>query len=94
MVVKGENRDTAWFAMTDDDWPRIKAGMERWLDPANFDGRTEVSEGDVAAAERAGQPRRKAVEVFYNSACPVCDAGVTNSVAHAKRNAGDWPGPT
>ena len=36
MVVKGQNRDTAWYAMTDDDWPRIKAGMERWLDPANF----------------------------------------------------------
>jgi RimJ/RimL family protein N-acetyltransferase len=37
MVVKGENRDTAWYAMTDDDWPSIKAGMVRWLDPANFD---------------------------------------------------------
>jgi len=37
MVVKGQNRDTAWYAMTDDEWPRIKAGMERWLDPSNFD---------------------------------------------------------
>ncbi len=37
MVVKGRNRDTAWFAMTETDWPRIRAGMERWLDPANFD---------------------------------------------------------
>lgn len=37
MVVKGVNRDTAWYAMTDDDWPKIRAGMERWLDPANFD---------------------------------------------------------
>ena len=37
MIVKGQNRDTAWYAMTDADWPRIKAGMERWLDPANFD---------------------------------------------------------
>jgi RimJ/RimL family protein N-acetyltransferase len=37
MVVKGANRDTAWYAMTDSDWPRIKAGMQRWLDPANFD---------------------------------------------------------
>lgn len=36
MVVKGENRDTAWYAMTDGDWPRVKSGMERWLDPANF----------------------------------------------------------
>jgi RimJ/RimL family protein N-acetyltransferase len=38
MVVKDRNRDTAWFAMTDGDWPRVKAEFERWLDPANFDG--------------------------------------------------------
>ncbi|MCE7029838.1 GNAT family N-acetyltransferase [Jiella avicenniae] len=37
MVVKGENRDTAWFAMLDRDWPRLKAGYEAWLDPKNFD---------------------------------------------------------
>jgi RimJ/RimL family protein N-acetyltransferase len=37
MIVKGENRDTAWFAMLDGDWPRIKAGYERWLAPDNFD---------------------------------------------------------
>lgn len=36
MIIKGQNRDTAWFAMLDGDWPRIKAGYERWLDPANF----------------------------------------------------------
>ena len=37
MVVKGRNRDTAWFAMVDADWPGIRAAFERWLDPANFD---------------------------------------------------------
>ncbi len=37
MVVKGQNRDTAWFAIVDQDWPRLKAGMERWLAPENFD---------------------------------------------------------
>lgn len=37
MVVKGRNRDTAWFAIIDRDWPRLEAGMERWLDPGNFD---------------------------------------------------------
>jgi RimJ/RimL family protein N-acetyltransferase len=36
MIIKGENRDTAWFAMLDGDWPRIRAEYERWLDPANF----------------------------------------------------------
>ncbi|WP_395014974.1 GNAT family N-acetyltransferase [Dongia sp.] len=37
MVVKGKNRDTAWFAMIDQDWPRLKAGYEKWLEPGNFD---------------------------------------------------------
>jgi RimJ/RimL family protein N-acetyltransferase len=37
MIIKGRSRDTAWFAMTDDDWPTRKAAFERWLDPANFD---------------------------------------------------------
>lgn len=37
MIQKGENRDTAWFAMLDKDWPRLRAEYERWLDPANFD---------------------------------------------------------
>lgn len=37
MIVKGQNRDTAWFAMLDRDWPSIKAAFESWLDPANFD---------------------------------------------------------
>ncbi len=37
MIVKGQNRDTAWFAMLDSDWPRLKAEYQRWLDPSNFD---------------------------------------------------------
>ncbi len=37
MVVKGANRDTAWFAVVDADWPALKARYEAWLDPANFD---------------------------------------------------------
>jgi len=37
MVIKGESRDTAWFAMTDADWPLVRARFTAWLDPANFD---------------------------------------------------------
>lgn len=37
MVVKGRNRDTAWFAMTDGDWAGLRPGYEAWLDPSNFD---------------------------------------------------------
>jgi RimJ/RimL family protein N-acetyltransferase len=36
-VVKGRNRDTAWYSMLDDEWPRVRAAMEAWLAPANFD---------------------------------------------------------
>jgi RimJ/RimL family protein N-acetyltransferase len=37
MVVKGRNRDTAWYSITDDEWPAIRAAFERWLAPENFD---------------------------------------------------------
>ena len=37
MIVKGRNRDTAWYSMLDCEWPARKAAFERWLDPANFD---------------------------------------------------------
>jgi RimJ/RimL family protein N-acetyltransferase len=37
MVIKARNRDTAWFAMIDSDWQRLKASYERWLQPENFD---------------------------------------------------------
>ncbi len=36
-VVKGHNRDTAWFAITDARWPEIRRSFESWLDPTNFD---------------------------------------------------------
>jgi RimJ/RimL family protein N-acetyltransferase len=44
MIVKGRNRDTAWFAMLDREWPERKAAYERWLAPGNFDaaGRQRV----------------------------------------------------
>jgi len=37
MVIKGRNRDTAWYAIVDRDWPAIRDAFERWLDPENFD---------------------------------------------------------
>jgi RimJ/RimL family protein N-acetyltransferase len=37
MVVKGQSRDTAWFAITDGEWPAIRGAFERWLAPDNFD---------------------------------------------------------
>lgn len=37
MIVKGRNRDTAWFSVTDQEWPSRKAAFEAWLSPDNFD---------------------------------------------------------
>ena len=36
-VVKGRNRDTAWYAITDYDWPAVRDCYETWLAPENFD---------------------------------------------------------
>jgi hypothetical protein len=49
--VKGRNRDTAWFAITEIEWPRIRAGMEGWLAAGNFDaaGRQRQKLGDMLA---------------------------------------------
>jgi RimJ/RimL family protein N-acetyltransferase len=45
MIVKGRNRDTAWYAMLDGEWPARKSNFERWLAPDNFDadGRQRAS---------------------------------------------------
>ena len=37
VVVKGRNRDTAWYSVLDSEWPALRQGFARWLDPANFD---------------------------------------------------------
>jgi hypothetical protein len=37
MIVKGKNRDTAWFSMLDSEWPLRNAAFEAWLAPENFD---------------------------------------------------------
>lgn len=36
-VYKGRNRDTAWYAAIDQEWPELETAFLRWLDPANFD---------------------------------------------------------
>ena len=54
MIVKGRNRDTAWFAMTDSDWPKISAAFETWLSPENFDdaGQQRQALRDLTAPAR------------------------------------------
>ena len=50
-LYKNRNRDTAWFAIVDQDWPAIKTAFEQWLDTNNFDnkGRQKQSLGDFMA---------------------------------------------
>jgi len=50
-VYKGRNRDTAWYATIDLEWPMLKTAFETWLDPANFDasGKQKVSLSDLTA---------------------------------------------
>jgi RimJ/RimL family protein N-acetyltransferase len=53
-IVKGRNRDTAWFAITDDQWPAIRGGFQAWLAPENFDaqGRQRLSLGALIERSR------------------------------------------
>jgi RimJ/RimL family protein N-acetyltransferase len=56
VVYRGRNRDTDWYSITDDEWPAIRAELERWLDPGNFDADgTQRTRLDTAAA--LGGPR-------------------------------------
>ena len=54
MIIKGRTRDTAWFAMTEDDWPSIKAATLAWLSPSNFDadGRQRLRLQDLLVVQQ------------------------------------------
>jgi len=54
LIVKGRNRDTAWFSILDYEWPAIRANFEAWLAPDNFDadGRQIRSLGELNRALR------------------------------------------
>ncbi len=57
MIVKGRNRDTAWFAVTDADWPVLRDAFALWLDPANFDSRGDqrVALSDLTTPVRVSE---------------------------------------
>ena len=54
-MVKGRNRDSAWFSILDREWPIVRAAFEAWLAPENFDpgGGQRRSLEAVRAAIRA-----------------------------------------
>lgn len=37
LIIKGRNRDTSWFSITDEEWPKLERGFQGWLDESNFD---------------------------------------------------------
>ncbi len=43
-VVKGRNRDTAWFAIIDAEWPALREAYAAWLSPRNFDAKGRQKE--------------------------------------------------
>lgn len=49
VIVKGHNRDTAWFSILDHEWPALRANFQTWLAPDNFDdrGRQRQSLGEL-----------------------------------------------
>lgn len=53
LVVKRQNRDTAWYSIIDSEWPKVKAAFEAWLTPENFDkaGQQERSLQDIRSAQ-------------------------------------------
>ena len=55
LVVKGRNRDTAWFSVIDSEWPGLREAFRAWLDDANFDanGRQRERLSDLTRLVRA-----------------------------------------
>jgi RimJ/RimL family protein N-acetyltransferase len=56
-VVKGRNRDTAWFSVIDSEWPALSEAYRVWLSPANFDasGKQQERLSDLTRLVRPGQ---------------------------------------
>jgi RimJ/RimL family protein N-acetyltransferase len=44
MIVKGRNRDTAWFSVIDSEWPALSEAFALWLAPSNFDAKGQQRE--------------------------------------------------
>jgi len=57
MVIKGRNRDTAWYSIVDKEWPVVKAGFEAWLKPENFDAEGHQKAGLADLRPKAAHAR-------------------------------------
>ena len=70
-VYKGRSRDTAWFSITDLEWPVVRDGFQRWLCPSNFDVH--------------GHQRRGLADLRLESNEFVAEAGVVTGVVPIKK---------
>lgn len=52
MIVKGKNRDTAWYSILDGDWPRVERAVRAWMDDNNFDEDGRQLSGLVSIREK------------------------------------------
>ena len=77
MIVKGRNRDTAWFSMLADEWPVRRAAMDRWL---------ETEPGTVCSASHARVPSRLTAR-----ALPYRGAVIVVSLVNVEKSYGSWP---
>jgi RimJ/RimL family protein N-acetyltransferase len=62
LIVRGRNRDTAWFSILDSEWPTIGRAFEAWLGPQNLDERGTQKQSLAAIREFLGQPGAEVVE--------------------------------
>jgi hypothetical protein len=56
-VIKGRNRDTAWFSVIDSEWTALREAFGAWLAPSNFDARGRQREhlSDLTRLVRADE---------------------------------------
>ena len=73
LIVKGRSRDTAWFSLTDEEWPAVREAHAQWFAPKNFDagGRQKTSLSELTRALRAPAvpSSLKALRVGANLRC-------------------------
>jgi len=55
MIVKGKNRDTAWFSVIDGEWPQVRGAVVAWMDDSNFDenGKQKMRLEEIRASKAA-----------------------------------------
>ena len=62
IIIKGRNRDTAWYSIIDSEWPALDRAFQQWLAPENFDAdggqRVSLSQLTRVASGREGVARR------------------------------------